>query len=86
MSKTWWDVTTGYLNERDPQCPARPQTFIGPDLVGELDVLDCDVVPAIVDIKHRGSQTRLAPPDGEPGQRLPLHHRVVGKGGPAGAA
>ena len=40
-------MTTCYLNERDPQCPARPQTFIGPDLVGELDILDCDVVPAI---------------------------------------
>ena len=37
-----------YLNYGDPEHSARPHPLICPDLVSELDILDCDVVPGQV--------------------------------------
>ena len=34
-----------YLNYGDPERSARPHPLICPDLVSELDILDCNVVP-----------------------------------------
>ena len=42
--KPGW-ILLKYLHHGDPQSSARPHPLIGPDLVGELDILDCDVVP-----------------------------------------
>ena len=50
------DQTDIYLHHGDPESSARPHSLIGPDLVSELDILDCNVVPAEANIRQENQQ------------------------------